>query len=115
MKSAPMHSTAALYCQKCGAEYHGLACPCFQVTADNEIEHVALKRFMAGTSPLFITPKKHILPQPHTCLTLCRSERVKKPDTRSVLKHEFVRVSAEPGNGLCQGCFDKVLAVLGEG
>jgi hypothetical protein len=97
-----------MMCSKCGAEIPPgkLACDCFQAEADNETERYALERFKQG-GVLYLRTKNgtgHLLPAAKYCLTLCRSERVKKPDPRIFLS---IDLKGPLGKGLCELCRKK--------
>lgn len=104
---------APLVCKKCGAEYTGLACTCFQVTADNEIERIGFERFLKQDGPLYVSSKKHrhIMPQAHSCLSICRNERLPKHEVAAIYKRDLAKslTDAAIKKPVCSACLDKVL------
>lgn len=102
-----------MICPKCGAEIPPgkLVCPCFQVEADNETERYALQRFKLGGT-LYLRTKNgigHLVPARTYCLSLCRNERIKKPEVRIFFT---IDLKGPLGNGLCELCRKKAEEAL---
>jgi hypothetical protein len=94
-------------CSRCHAEIPPgkLACDCFQVEADNEVEKRALDRLQKGGT-LWSWSKAgtlHLLPSVKFCLTLCRQHRVKQPTSVRVFHLSDLR----PGDAVCELCLRK--------
>lgn len=105
-----------MVCGKCGAEIPPgkLACDCFQVEADNEVEKRALERFQKGGT-LWTWSKKgrvHLLPSVEYCLTLCRKERIKKPTSIRVFYGPDLKLPNTKDRELCELCRRKAEEAL---
>jgi hypothetical protein len=109
-------------CPKCGAEVPEgkIACQCFLVAVDNEIETRALKNFAEGpphTSRLYLTSSPssgyHLMPMPRDCLTLCRKKRYGRPETRIIFADEIRKKGLDITSGKKpdwrMGCLMKAL------
>jgi hypothetical protein len=102
-------------CPKCGNDVPPgkLVCDCFQAEADNETERHALQGFKQGGT-LFLRNKNgvaHLVPARKYCLTLCRGERIKKPEVRIFFS---IDLTGPLGKGLCELCRRKALEALSD-
>ena len=109
----PRAPEKTMKCPKCGTEVPPgkLVCDCFQAEADNETERYALERFRNG-GVLYLRNKNgvaHLLPAVKFCLTLCRNERIKKPETRIFMG---IDLKGPLGQGLCELCRRKAAEAL---
>ena len=112
-----------MICTKCGAEIPEgkIACTCFLVHADNELEARALKLFSDGR-PLWLTnaPSSghHILPAPGNCLTLCHKKRLGHPEVRGLSGLDVANESASMKAGKkpqwCVECLQKAQSANAE-
>jgi hypothetical protein len=105
-------------CTKCGAEVPEgkIACQCFLVAVDDEIEALALKNFAAGAR-LFLTSSPssgyHLMPNQRDCLSLCRKKRYHGPETRPIFADEIRKKGLAITSGKkpdwCMDCLMKAL------
>jgi len=105
-------------CPKCGAEVPEgkIACRCFLVAVDDEIETLALKNFAEGFA-LYLTSSLssgyHLMPMPRGCLTLCRKKRYGRPETRIIFADEIRKKGLDITSGKkpdwCMDCLMKAL------
>ena len=105
-------------CTKCGAEVpdNQLACSCFMVAADNEIESRALKAFASGSGIYLTTAPTsgyHLMPNARGCLTLCHKKRCGRPENKLVFAEDIRKKDAELTAGKkpdwCVECLKKAL------